>query len=128
MVVGDENSGNIEFLLDLPDLLANAHPQGRIEVAERFIKEQHLRPDNKSPGKGHPLQLAAAQLAGHSVAVASKPHQFEDLIDAPIPLRVLHLAELEPVGHVRRDRHGGKHRVVLEHNPNVPLLRGDIVH
>ena len=63
-----------------------------VEVAERLVEEQDLRPDDDGARQRHPLLLAAGELVRLLALVASQPDQLEhlghravDLADAPWP-------------------------------------------
>ena len=50
-------------VLHLLQLVAQLHPQLGIQVGQGLIHADDGRPGDKSPGDGHPLLLAAGQLA-----------------------------------------------------------------
>ena len=58
------------LLLDLDFL-----PQIGVERGERFVEQQHLRPQHQGAGQGHPLALAAAQLVGTALLVSRQAHE-----------------------------------------------------
>src|SRR6266508_4526708 len=119
LVVGDEQGGDAEFLLDPADLLAQADPYLRVERRERFVEQQHLRPDRERPGERHALLLAPGELVRVLVGVRGQAYQceqFRGLVAAPgrrLP------AQSHPELHVLRRCHVREQAVRLEHHPDV---------
>lgn len=77
--MGDKNDGQavalIEFLQDLADFLA----PGRVKVAGGFIGQENLRPVDQRAGNGHPLHLAARELARQMAHPLFQSQRFEQL-------------------------------------------------
>ena len=80
LVVGDEDGGHAEALVELLDLAAHAHAQRRIEVAEGLVEEEHGRLADEGATQRHALLLAARELARQPV---EELRQLERLGHAP---------------------------------------------
>ncbi len=61
--MGDQYQGGAAFLVELEQQVADALAGQAVEVARRLIGKQHRGLGGKGPGDGHPLLLAARQLA-----------------------------------------------------------------
>ena len=55
-----------------------------IEVARRFVGQQHGGRIHQRPGNGDPLLLAARQLAGLMIAALGQPHERQQLSGTPL--------------------------------------------
>ena len=62
LVVGDEQGGGAEPLLQGADLLAQLQPDLGVERGQRLVEQQHVRLDRQRPGQRDALLLAAGQL------------------------------------------------------------------
>ena len=80
-VVGHIDRGDLQLGEKTAQFLARLFPELGVEVAQRFVEENHLGLGHQGPGQGDALLLAAAQLRRRPV--------FEPL----------HLHELEGPGH-----------------------------
>ena len=99
-------------------LLADAS----VQSAERLVQEQHLRPRRERPCQRHALALAAGELIGVPVTEGSQADQLEQLVH-PLALRPLvHTAHGQAERDVLAHGHVPEQRVVLEHEPEPPVL------
>ena len=70
---------------DLPESLrresTRAEPfgQGRVQVGEGLVGQDHLGPGRQRPGQGHPLLLAGGEFMGHPILQAGQSHHFQHL-------------------------------------------------
>ena len=55
-----------------------------IEVARRFVGQQHGGRVHQRPGNSDPLLLAARQLAGLMIAAFGQPHERQQLSGTPL--------------------------------------------
>ena len=62
LVVGDEDRGHAEGLLELLEEGAGLETQPGVEVRQRLVEEEHLRVTGDGPGQGDPLLLPAGEL------------------------------------------------------------------
>ena len=71
LVVGDEDRGGPEPLVQLLDLGAHLHPELGVEVRQRLVEQEHLRVAHDRAPHRHPLALAAGELARVAVELAA---------------------------------------------------------
>ena len=85
-------------------------------------RSKHLGPRRQRPRQGHPLALAARELRRVTAGVAGKLDQLEQLVDPCFDLGLGKLPHLQAERDVLADRHVAEQRVVLEDEPDAPLL------
>ena len=66
LVVRDIDNGGFQFFVNSFQLSSHLNSQLRIEITERFIKEQDLGFQDQGPGKGDTLSLPTTQLSRQS--------------------------------------------------------------
>ena len=82
LAVGDEEGGDLQPLLQVADLLAQALAQVLVEAGEGLVEEQDLRLEHQRAGERDALLLAAGELVGHPLAVALEADLLERGLDA----------------------------------------------
>ena len=118
LVVGDEDAGQMDLVVQAAEPLPQFLPHPGVERAERLIQQQHFRLDGQRPGQRHALPLAAGKLVriamGHALQLheLQQPHHFvlDQVLargDAPRP-------HPQPEGHVLEHGHVAEQGVVLE--------------
>jgi hypothetical protein len=70
LVVGDEDSGDPQLALDLPDGAPQLQTHLGVEGAEGLVEQQYLGLVGQRPRDGDPLLLAAGELARHAATEA----------------------------------------------------------
>ena len=95
LVVGDQDGGDAELPLDLPQVAPELGADLDVERAERLVEQQHRGLVGEGAGEGDPLLLAAGELVGVAVAEAAEAHAVEQLLAPPRPLGRRHLADLQ---------------------------------
>jgi hypothetical protein len=93
-----------------------------VEVRQGLVQQQHLRLVHQRAANGHALLLAARQLVGVACREVRQAQLVEDGGHAAIDLGARHVAQLEPIAHVLRDRAVRPQGVGLEHEPDLALL------
>ena len=73
-VVGDEQDGLAEFVLDFHQLVLHLAPDERIEGGEGFVHQEDGGVGRQRPGKSHPLLHAAREMAGVGAGVGFQSH------------------------------------------------------
>ncbi|MPM01949.1 hypothetical protein SDC9_48189 [bioreactor metagenome] len=124
--MGDVDEGRVGFPVQALELRAHLHAQLCIEIGQRFIHEQYLRPGCQRPGDGNALLLASAELGGIAAGkFADLEHGkqlFHPCLDCFLgPFQILQ-SECDVLvnGHVRPQR------IVLEQKSHVAFVRWDI--
>ena len=122
LVVRHEEAGHAELAVELvepaPEVLAHL----RVERAERLVEQQHLWPRRERPGERHALPLPSGELVGIALGEVRHLHELEQLLHAGLARLLRFLPDLEPELDVLEHGHVAEQRVVLEHEPDGPLL------
>jgi len=126
LVVRHEEAGDAQLPVKLvepvPQLLADACVEG----AEWFVEQEHLRARRERTGQGDALALAAGELVRVSVRERRQPDELEEFLH-PLLLRVLvDLANRQAEGDVPPHGHVPKEGVVLEDEPEAPILHAGV--
>ena len=126
--MGDKDGGDFGGALDFPNLLPGLEAQPSVQVGERLIQQQDVRHFYQRPGNGHPLLLAAGQLAGLAVQKLPDLYQRGCLIHTPghllfgkavFPLQIFQREE-----DIFPHRQVGVEGVVLKHHAHPAQLWG----
>ena len=96
-----------------------------VEGAERLVEEQHPGPQHQRPGQGHPLLLAARELAGTAPGQAGEPDELQRLAHLPLGPLLRDLRKPQPEAHVVGHRQMREQRVALEDGVDRTLLGRD---
>ncbi len=125
LVVGHEHGRDADALLDLPDVLAHAHAQLRVEVRERLVEEQQLRLEHERSGERDALLLAAGDARRDSCGRdACRPTSSSTCSPRAHPIfRPRQFAQPQPERDVLEHGHVRPERVVLEDHRRRPLVR-----
>jgi hypothetical protein len=81
LVVGDQDGGQPQPLLDLSDFTAEADADRGVQGGQRLVKQQQRRVDRQGAGECDPLLLSARKLGGElagDVGQADQIEQFDD--------------------------------------------------
>ncbi len=125
LVVRHEHRRGVRLLVQPPQPDAQLRAHARVERAERLVQEQHLRFRSERARERHALALPARELRGVAVPEALQLHEVEQVVDARPQLRLGPLPDRQPERDVVTHRHVLEGRVVLEHEPDAALLRGE---
>ena len=125
LVVRHQDRGHVLPLEDLAHFQAQALAQVDVEVGERLVEQQQLRPRRERARERDALLLAAGQLVRVAGGGAFHADDVEQLADAPRAPGGVQLPQAET--DVLADGEVGKQRVVLEHHADTAALRGDDV-
>ena len=104
LVVGDEDGGDVQRPLELPQLFPHRQAEPCVQVGERLVEQEDRGADDDRARHRYPLLLAARQLPGVAVPEAGEAHQVQRR-STRAPARGRHLAHPEPVCHVLGDGH-----------------------
>jgi hypothetical protein len=120
LVVGDEDAGDVQFVMQAAQPAAQFLAHLGIERAEGFVQQQHARLHGQRAGQRDTLALAARELRRIAVGQPVQLHQLQQALDLLADDRLrgrcarLH-AQAE--GDVLEHRHVLEQRIVLEHEP-----------
>src|SRR5471032_1304192 len=125
LIVGHVDHRGLQVLVQTQQLQAHLHPQGRVEVGQRFVEQEYFRITHDRPADGHALTLAAGQL--FRLAFKHRP-EFENacrLADFFLHFSLGDARQVEGEGHVFTYRHVRVQGIGLEHHCQVTLGRAD---
>ena len=132
-VVGDQQRGLFELLLDLQHLVAEQEPRLLVERGEGLVHQQDFRLGGERAGQRNALAHAAGQFAGIAVLEAGQTDQCDEMPRAFGALRARHAGEFEREGDIVEHRAPGERGFLLEHHADrlvraVDGLAGDADH
>ena len=122
LVVGDVDDRRLEALVEARDLGAGLDAQLGVEVGERLVHEEDGGLADDGPAQGDALALAAGELLGLARQEGRQLDRLGRLLDPPVDLLLVDLAELEAEGQVVVDGHVRVERVALEDHRDVAVL------
>jgi hypothetical protein len=122
LVVGDDDEGDADLVLDVHQLELGLLAQLLVERRQRLVQQQQLRLLRQRPGQGDALALAAGQLVRLARAEALQLHQLQELGHPVAPLGRGHRFVLQPVADVLLHAHVGEQGIGLEHHVDRPLI------
>ena len=127
LIVSDEDRRHAELALDAADLGAHREPQPGVEVRQRLVEQQQMRPLDQGAGERHALLLAAGKLARPPIEQDIDAHERGDLARAALGVGPFDRLEAQREHDVVEHRHVGIERVGLEHDADIAAPRLDVV-
>ena len=121
-VVGHEDGGEAEALLEASHLVAHVLPDPRVEVRERLVEEEDGRIDGEGAGEGDALALPAGKARHVAPLEALEPDEGDQLPDPFRDAGLRPAANAKPVADVLGRVHVRPQGVGLEHHRHVPPL------
>ena len=119
LVVGNEQGGQAEALLQGADFDSDLGAQAGIEVGEWLVEQEYAGVDHEGAGQCHALLLAARHLGDAAVGIAVEPHQPQRLGDTGVALGLRHPAHFQAEADIFGHRHVREQRVALEHHAGI---------
>jgi len=119
-----------QLLLDLADVLADPHPQLRVEVAQGLVQQQDGRTLHECACQRDPLLLTSRDPGRPAPGVVGEVHEFEHRVHPLGDLGLSQLAQLEAERDVVEHVHVRPQCVALEHHCGRPAFGaepGDVV-
>ena len=123
LVVGDVERGHAGLLEDAAQIVAQPQAQLGVEIRQRLVEQQQLRPVDDAARQRHALHLPARQRHHRTVGIFGQADQRQHLVDLAAGLRARDLAMLQRIDHVLPHRHMRPHRIGLEHHAEVAQPR-----
>jgi hypothetical protein len=125
LVVGDEDGGDAELLLDAADRAPQFLADLGVERAEGLVEQQHLGPVGERARDCDALLLAARELGRQAIVHAFERDQLQQLLAPGQAIGTLHAPDAEREFDVVRDAHVPEQGVVLEHEADAAIARRD---
>ena len=117
--VGDHQHGDAAVLIEVGQQFHDFHRSFRIEIAGRFVGQQHVRAGDDGAGDGDALLLAARQFGGGMIPPLFEAHLVERG-HAEIIARLLVLAAIDERQFDIFERGGPREKVeALEHEAKI---------
>src|SRR2546428_1860340 len=88
LVVRDIDSRDLQLLLDATDLIAHAHAELRVEIRERLVQQENLRPEDERTCERDTLLLSSGELRGVPLHDTGKSDDLENLLGELRDLRI----------------------------------------
>ena len=90
-----------------------------VERAEGLVHEQDFRVHGQGARQSDPLLHASGQFGRKTGFIAAKAYGVDDLLRAPLPLRLGHALDFQPEFHIAHDRAMRQQGEVLEDHPEL---------
>src|SRR5438270_6509278 len=103
--MGDEDRGDSDLFLDLPQLQLHLHAKLLVESAQAFIQEEKLWLEHERASQSDALLLAAGKFRGTPGRKTVEPHHVQRLFDSFGDLATAEPALLQAERDVLTDRH-----------------------
>ena len=127
LVVGDEDAGRLQALMQAADLDPHLHAQLGIEIGERLVEEKNARLADHRAAHGDALALAARERSRLAIEKLVEPQRLGDLAMRSVRSRLLHPCHLQRIADIFGHRHMRIERVVLEDHGAAALARLQLV-
>src|ERR1017187_41595 len=126
--MGDVQEDDANLLLQRFELNLERSPEFRVQRAQRLVQQQPRRPEHQRPGQGHPLLLAAGQLAGAAPGERAELDEVERLVHLALDLLLAELAVAQAEGDVVEHAQEREKRITLKHGVDVAPMRRHPAH
>ena len=122
--MGDEQIGQPQIVLQLPQKVEHLGLDGDVESGNRFVADHEAGMKRQGPRHSHPLPLASGEFMGESVGVARvEPHHLEEFPHSLASLFPVHVGVHRQLFADRlADPHSGIERGVGVLKDNLHLL------
>src|SRR4029453_18058579 len=118
VIVGDEDRGEAELIVDGTERSAKLPPDLGVERSERLIEQEDAGIAGECAGESDALPLPAGELTGIALAEAGEVDQIEERIGALLERAAAGSRaarhHIEAEGDVLRDRHVPEQGIMLE--------------
>ena len=118
-IVGDEDDGLLQKVLQTQELVLHLAADQRVERGERLVEEPELRADGERAGDAHALLLAAGKLLRQILLAPAEPDELDHLARALLALVARDALDLEREGDVAEHREMRQQREMLEHHAHA---------
>jgi hypothetical protein len=123
LIVGDVDRRHADVLLEPLQLVTRARSQLGVEVGQRLVEQEHRGLVHQRPGQGHPLALAAGELAGLAAEQVINAQHPGGATSSLLPLPGRHPGRTEREDDVAQHGLVRVERIALEHHGDASLAR-----
>ena len=120
--MGYIDHGGFQAFAQLDDLRAHLYPQLGIQIAQRFIKQEHFGVAHNRPPKGNALSLSTRQLSWTAMQQRYDIQYFGATAHRCIDLFLGNTAHFQTKRHILIDIHVRIKRIVLKDHSDIPVL------
>ena len=114
--------------MNAEDFLSHLQAQFGIEIRQRLIEQQQIRPNHQRPREGHALLLPTRKLVGHLLRPLLHLHNGQSFGYARLFLGRAQGAHFQAVNDILRNSEMGPERVILEYHAGVAAMRRHVIH
>ena len=118
-IVGDEDDGLVQQLLQPEELVLHLAADQRIERREWLVEKPELRPDGERAGDADPLLLAAGELAWEVAFPPLEPDQLDHLARPRLAGLARHALDGEREGDIAQHGEMRQQREMLEDHAHL---------
>ena len=122
LIVGHEDTGGADSVVELAQLASHRGSQLRVEVGKRFVEQEHPRLPRDGPGDCHALSLATGQMSGLAVEQVVDLEHGCDLQNLGLPLVLRHSGHAQAIPDVPGHAEVRIERIVLKDHGAPPVL------
>ncbi len=127
LIMGDKDGGGLQPVLQLADIDPHLTAQLCVQIAKRFVHQEHRRIAHDRAPHGNPLTLTARQGPWPPVQQILDAQNGGGLFRRVLALGLADPAQFQAKADVFRNRHMRVKRVVLEHHRNVAVLGRHVI-
>ena len=127
LVVGDEQGGDVEVVVEMHEPLAQFLPDLGVHGAEGFVEQEHGGLGGEGAGNGDALALAARQLMREPLFQPGEAKELHEFGRAGFDVRAFPFLDFEAERDVLEHVHVLEQGVILEDEADVAFADGDVV-
>ncbi len=122
LIVGDHDGGDAKLTLHLEYEITHLVAQVGVQIAQRFVQQQHARFGDERPCQRYPLLLAAGKLVWTALRNIWQPDEVQhvhDLLPDDVPVHAVHF---QPKAYVLLNVHVWEENVLLKDHDGATLF------
>lgn len=122
--MGDGEHRRAQLAEELPEFDDQPFAQRTVQLAERLVEHQQPGARGERTGQRDPLLLTAGEGGDGACPGSGQPHQLQQLLYPCALLFLRRAMHPQPEGDIAAHVPLREELVVLEHQPDTPLVRG----
>ena len=122
LVMGDEDEGNADLLLDALQFTLHLLAQLQVQGAQGLVQQQDVRLVHQGAGDGNTLLLAAGELGDVALFVAFQVHQGKHTVDLLGDDIIRQLFDAQAESDILKNVQMGEQGVALEDRVDLPFV------
>ena len=125
--MGDKDGGDVQLVVQGDEPFAQFLSNLGVHGAKGFVQQEHTGFGRERAGDGDALALAAGELVRVALFEFREAEQLEQFAHARLDVGSFPFLDLEAESDVLEHVHGLEQGVILEHEPDVALLDGEVI-